>query len=158
MQTVFAEIDDRDLWDNAESVSGPRLTLAQTTVIRDRLPVLLREIKAGALLDVPCGDFNWMKEVDLGIERYIGADVVPELIKRNQQQYGSSTRSFIHLDLTQDQLPEVDLILCRDCLLHFSEKAIFRALRNLKKSRSKYLLTTTFPNTANWSSPANVDS
>lgn len=39
----------------------------------------------------------------------------------------------------------MDLILCRDCLVHFSDEDVFRALRNLARSGSRYLLTTTFP-------------
>jgi hypothetical protein len=35
--------------------------------------------------------------------------------------------------------------MCRDCLVHFSFKDINAALINLKRSGSKYLLTTTFP-------------
>ncbi len=147
MQAVFTGIHHSNTWGDAESVSGPGSTRAQTAVIRDRLPALVKEIKARSLLDAPCGDFNWMKETGLDIDLYIGADVVPDLITRNQQAYSSPTRSFVQLDITQDAVPEVDLILCRDCLFHFSEKAVFAALRNFKASKSKYLLTTTYPDT-----------
>jgi hypothetical protein len=37
------------------------------------------------------------------------------------------------------------LILCRDCLVHFSFDDIFKALNNLRASGSRFLLTTTFP-------------
>jgi hypothetical protein len=36
------------------------------------------------------------------------------------------------------------MILCRDCLVHLSDKHIKYTLINFKKSKSKYLLTTTF--------------
>jgi hypothetical protein len=39
----------------------------------------------------------------------------------------------------------VDLVLCRDCLVHLSSKDAVAALRNLKRSGSTYLLATTFP-------------
>lgn len=111
MQAVFTGIHHSNTWGDAESVSGPGSTRAQTAVIRDRLPALVKEIKARSLLDAPCGDFNWMKETGLDIDLYIGADVVPDLITRNQQAYSSPTRSFVQLDITQDAVPEVDLIL-----------------------------------------------
>jgi hypothetical protein len=50
----------------------------------------------------------------------------------------------MHLNLLTDKIPQVDLILCRDCLIHFSYADIFRALKNICDSKSEYLLTTTF--------------
>lgn len=49
------------------------------------------------------------------------------------------------MDLIGDKLPKVDLVLCRDCLVHFSFDDVFAALRNIVSSGSTYLLTTTFP-------------
>ncbi|MDP9278351.1 MAG: class I SAM-dependent methyltransferase, partial [Gemmatimonadota bacterium] len=42
-------------------------------------------------------------------------------------------------------LPEADVILCRDCLVHFSFANIVAAFRTIKASGAEYLLTTTFP-------------
>ena len=50
----------------------------------------------------------------------------------------------MEMDITTDGLPQADLVLCRDCLVHFSYEQIFRALKNFKDSRSEYLLMTTF--------------
>ena len=48
------------------------------------------------------------------------------------------------MDLVNDELPKVDLIFCRDCLFHLPNDMILKALENIYKSKSKYLLTTTF--------------
>ena len=48
------------------------------------------------------------------------------------------------LDLTKDLLPEVDLLLCRDFLVHLSYKDIYKVLVNIKKGKSQFLLTTSF--------------
>jgi hypothetical protein len=77
---------------------------------------------------------------------------VPELVGANQQKYGSPTATFINLDISRDEIPAVDLILCRDCLVHFSLEDAVNAIRNFKRSGSNYLLTTTFIRF-----PANVD-
>ena len=50
----------------------------------------------------------------------------------------------MHLNLINDRLPKVDLIFCRDCLVHFSFADIILALENVCNSQSNYLLTTTF--------------
>jgi hypothetical protein len=84
-----------------------------------------------------------MKLLEMDVE-YIGGDIVEEVIRDNQMQYGNSRRRFMNLDLLQDKLPKVDLILCRDCLVHFSNAHVVRALHSIKSSGSTYLLTTTF--------------
>jgi len=127
-----------------ESLSGPGSSLAQTAEIRQQLPCIIREIGARSLLDAPCGDFHWLKHVDLGIEEYVGVDLLPAMVTRNQNSFGTKGRRFLNLDLIRDPLPEMDVILCRDCLVHLPYADILRVLENFKASRCKYLLTTTF--------------
>lgn len=43
-------------------------------------------------------------------------------------------------------MPKSDIVIIRDCLVHFSYEDIFNAIKNIKSSGSKYLLTTTFTN------------
>lgn len=152
MERTFAPFYSENLWGDEESVSGPGSNLARTTKLRQELPALLHELDAHTLLDAPCGDFNWMKDTQLGIKKYIGVDVVPDLIARNQELYGNAERQFALLDLTRDELPRVDVILCRDCLIHFSYRHIAAAIKNFKRSTSTYLLTNSYPL---W--PANTD-
>ena len=71
----------------------------------DALPALVKELGVRSLLDAPCGDFNWMRHVDLDGVEYTGGDVVPELVARNRELYGAAGRRFVTLDLTRDPLP-----------------------------------------------------
>lgn len=141
----FEYIFESNLWGGEESRSGLGSALLETETLRNQLPGLLREIGARSLLDIPCGDFRWLREVELGVP-YIGADIVEELVRANTEMFGSPERSFICLDLTENELPEGDVILCRDCLVHLSYTNIQRALENIKRSRAIFLLTTTFVN------------
>jgi hypothetical protein len=143
LEDTFTGIYQKNFWADPESVSGRGSTLGHTEVIRRTLRTLLESIEAKSLLDAPCGDFNWMRYVDLGEIEYLGADVVPELIAHNRRAYETHGRSFVVLDITSDQLPQVDIILCRDCLIHFSSKHIHAAIANFKRSNSRYLLATT---------------
>ncbi|MCA1619250.1 MAG: class I SAM-dependent methyltransferase [Acidobacteria bacterium] len=143
LETVFSDIYRRNLWGDPESVSGRGSTLARAATIMSHLPPLLQELGAETLLDAPCGDFNWMRYTDLGAVKYIGADVVPEMIARNRRRYGTAGRSFVVLDVTKDRLPHADAILCRDCLIHLSFARIHAAIANFKKSGARHLLCTT---------------
>lgn len=115
-----------------------------TNIVRQQLPDLLKRWKVKSLLDAPCGDFNWMRETEIELDKYIGADIVPDMIASNQKLYSTQNREFRVIDITKDKIPSVDLILCRDSLIHLSSKYIADAIDNFKGSGSKYLLTTTY--------------
>jgi SAM-dependent methyltransferase len=153
MQSTFANHYTDNLWGNAESVSGPGSSLNSTIKLRSELPLLLAELGAKSLLDAPCGDFNWMKETDFHLEQYFGVDVVSEIVDRNQKLYGNERTTFLVRDLTRDELPCADVILCRDCFIHLSYRHIAAAIKNFKRSRSTYLLTNTYPL---WRSNGNI--
>jgi SAM-dependent methyltransferase len=143
MAEIFSGIYRGNEWADAESVSGRGSTLERTVAVRGALPALLESVGARSLLDAPCGDFNWMRHVDLAGVEYTGADVVPDLIARNRLRYEGNGRRFVVLDITSDRLPWADVILCRDCFIHLSFKHIHAAVANFKRSNSAYLLATT---------------
>ncbi|WP_155639314.1 class I SAM-dependent methyltransferase [Burkholderia territorii] len=141
---VFGQIFREGEWRSTESVSGWGSELNNTQQLIRELPGLLRRFDVQSMLDVPCGDFNWMRHVNLSGIEYIGADIVEELVSRNRAEFGRPGRRFLHLDLLKDPLPECDLILCRDCLFHFSHADVFLALDRFARSSARWLLTTTF--------------
>ena len=147
-QRIFTDIFHNGIWrkldPHRESHSGVGSTLEATKAIRGFLPNLLEEIDCKTVLDVPCGDFNWMRYVDFENRLYIGIDIVQELIDTNQQNYSTPQRSFHCLDLLVDDLPQSDLVICRDCLVHLSFDNAWLAIENIRRSKSKYLLTTTY--------------
>lgn len=149
---VFSRFYRRNVWSNAESRSGRSSTLAATDAVRKELPGLLADLGARSMLDAPCGDFNWMRHLELPLNRYVGADIVGELIESNRTRFAREGREFRVIDITNDSLPRVDVILCRDCLIHLSFDAIHAAIANFRRSGSTYLLTTT-----NTTSPGNRD-
>jgi hypothetical protein len=142
---TFTHIFQRNLWGNSESASGPGSTLAATRTIRERLPALASRYGVRSVLDVPCGDFNWMQHVNWSLERYVGGDLVEPLIDMLQREHADEHRTFRVLNLTTDIPEAVDLVLVRDLFIHLPFNAISRALANIKASRSRYLLTTTYP-------------
>lgn len=141
---TFRQIRASNHWRSDVSVSGLGSDLVQTAAIRAALPPLLAELQVTTMLDLPCGDGGWISTLALPVREYTGADIVPELVEANSRTYGNEQRRFALLDLTRDELPRADLLLCRDCLVHLSGDDIWRALHNVKRSGIRYLLTTTF--------------
>ena len=144
-EEVFVEIYRTNAWGGKESVSGGGSDIDQTRVVEAVLPGMLRELGVRTMLDIPCGDFHWMSRVDLSDVDYLGADIVDELVAENNARYASGRVRFRRLDLIRDPLPRVDLIFCRDCLVHLASPDVEAALVNIAASGSDYLLTTTFP-------------
>jgi hypothetical protein len=141
----FERIYSTNLWSDPESRSGVGSTLDSTRVLRTELPNALRQLGARVLLDVPCGDFTWMKQVDLSGIEYIGGDIVPSIVEKNQRLHVSESRRFVGLDLTRDVLPDADVLLCRDCLVHLSYANIRAVIANIARSKVRYVLMTSFP-------------
>lgn len=144
-EQIFTNIYANNLWKGKNSVSGPGSEIDQTGTVIQSLSGIIREYDFSTMLDVPCGDFHWMKEVDLGDIDYVGADIVTALLEENARRYSGDQIRFQKCDLISDQIPCFDLIFCRDCLVHFSSQDIFSALKNICDSHSGFLLTTTFP-------------
>lgn len=144
-EKIFTEIFHKNRWIGDESRSGTGSALEQTARLVAELPALFRRLGIATLLDVPCGDFHWMSRVDLEGIDYLGGDIVAELVARNREEHGREGVRFERIDLLADVLPRVDLVLCRDVLVHLPFAAIRTAVANLKASGSTWLLTTTFP-------------
>lgn len=127
-----------------ESLSGAGSTRFQTRVIRQKVPDLFRELGVKSLVDIPCGDFHWMRDVDLTDIHYTGADVVEEMVRKNQQLFGGPLRVFECVNLITGPLPAADLVFCRDCLVHLPFEDALAAIETIRQSKCKWLLTTTF--------------
>lgn len=140
----FEWIYRNNLWGSDKSVSGTGSDLFQTRNVRTYLPDLFSRLEISSVLDAPCGDLNWMKEVNLGV-KYIGVDSVEALIESNRLTFQGTDRTFESIDLRRDVPPRADLILARDLLVHLSYSDISSVVANFTASGATWLLTTTFP-------------
>lgn len=144
---TFTRIYENNAWRGSESKSGPSSSLRRTSALREALPGLINQYCIATLLDAPCGDFHWMQHVVSNATfKYIGADIVVPLIRRNSAAHASSNTLFVTLDITKDPLPTADLFFCRDCLFHLSYEDIALVFRNFLRSQCSYILTTSHIN------------
>jgi SAM-dependent methyltransferase len=143
MKDIFTNIYKHNLWSGRQSRSGNGSDLEETVNIRRELPKLLRRLEIESMLDIPCGDFNWMKKVVTGDIKYIGADIVFEILQENARRYWALQWEL--LDITKDELPKVDLIFTRDCLGHLSNENVQKAVENIKRASPKYFVATHWP-------------
>lgn len=138
----FSAIYKLGVWKVASdqtSLSGRGSELSATSNIIERLPSLLRDLGCSTLLDVGCGDWNWLRTVALPCN-YIGVDIVPDVIASNMKFAGPSV-TFKVANAISDALPRADAVLCRDMLFHLSFADAKAALRNIAAS-CEWLITT----------------
>jgi len=148
----FTDIYRKNKWHGVESKSGTGSGVSATATLAPHLILLVNELEIKRFVDIPCGDFFWMKDaVDkMEIEEYIGYDIVEEMIEKVKLEYEDPeaipSRTFGLLNAVYDTVPKADMIFCRDCLVHFSFKTATEILKKFIESGSTYILMTTFLN------------
>lgn len=145
LATKFSSVFELNLFKGSQSLSGAGSDFEQTKTLAANLPVALKKLNVSSLLDVPCGDFNWMSQVNLSGISYTGADVVPQLIQNLNLRFESNTRTFAVLNIAEEVPEAHDAIFSRDLFVHLSNHDILSSILKMKLSKSSYLLTTTFP-------------
>lgn len=146
-RTIFSYYYRTNKWSNPESRSGAGSTVHNTESVRVGIERLVRKYGIRTIYDAPCGDFNWMRHVRLppGV-RYIGGDIVRQMVESLEAGYGRPDRSFILTDIVADRFSSADLWICRDCFIHLSYEHISAALKNYCESGIPFALITTDTN------------
>jgi hypothetical protein len=139
-ELIYAE----NSWESNESSSGIGSEIKNTKEVLRALKQIISEFKIKSIIDVPCGDFNWMSSIDMSNIDYTGYDIVNSLIKKNNRKFKKANINFYHSDITSSELPKGDLMFMRDCLVHFSYEDIKKSIFRIKQSKSKYLMSTSF--------------
>lgn len=73
--------------------------------------------------------------------------IVRERVEENRVRHPSLR--FEPLDLICGPLPDADIVLVRDCLVHFSFHDILPALKTILRTKARWLITTHFPKHSN---------
>ncbi len=140
----FELIYKTNFWSSKESKSGYGSEKSNTINIKKGIINIINDNKIKKILDAPCGDFNWIKDILNDKLQYIGADIVKDLINENLKKYQKKNIDFLQLDITSDPLPSADLMICRDCLIHLSFERIKLFFDNFKNSDIRFLLLTSY--------------
>ena len=142
IKDIFKDIYVKNTWSSKESVSGSGSELSQTVKLRSELCEFIREENVLKIVDAPCGDFNWMKDILPEDVEYLGVDIVEDIINNNKQLYPKY--KFEVGNILNYSFPKSDLILCRDCLVHMRFKDISTFFTHLIDFDFTYLAVTNF--------------
>ncbi len=141
---TFTDIWRDNGWGAEETRSGPGSTLDATAILRPKLVELFGFLGIDSLVDAGCGELNWIAGITENLRYYFGLDVVDEMLSELRVKFGQRrSHFFAQRDITLDDPPPADAILCRDVLTHLPDYGVWAALSRFKASGARHLIATT---------------
>lgn len=138
------QIYDKNLWggnkDEFYSGSGshnPKIVKPYVEVIINFLKSLQEPI---IVLDLGCGDFNVGRQLFAYSKKYIAIDIAENVVNFNKEKFKHSNLEFQCLDISNDDLPNANVVIVRQVLQHLSNKEVHSVLTKLKGY--KYVILT----------------
>ena len=97
------------------------------------------------VVDLGCGDFNIGSKIRSSCKNYIACDIVEPLIERNKTKYTDLHVDFRILDISEDELPEGDVVIIRQVLQHLSNELIAAVTKKIQHKYKFLILTEHLP-------------
>ena len=138
MRDIFERIYEDDAWRGGGSGEGSQLVHNRGYVAF--LQKFLAERKIRSVVDLGCGDWQFSRTIDWRGIDYRGYDLVRTVIEHNRRKFGGAHISFHLFDGDFAHLPAADLLIAKDVLQHWSNRAIAELLPHL--SRFRFCLIT----------------
>lgn len=137
---VFSEIYANRVWGGSRAqqldfCSGLGSFPDNSSDYEDVVVQFIKDNDIASIVDVGCGDFQVSQRIleKIGKSlRYIGVDVVPDLIERNNRLFANEFVSFQVADAVTDPLPSGDLLITREVLQHLSNESVQAVLEKVK--------------------------
>lgn len=107
---------------------------------RTWLQDFLRRENIGTVLDAGAGDWQSSSLINWSGIRYVGIDVVPDIVRQNRRLYGDENISFVLADMATDSMPPADLLIVKDVLQHWPDEMILAFLKRLDSYRYVLLI------------------
>jgi len=127
----FSRIASSNMWGSQETPCGPGSTVEACKPILEALPRWISKFEVKSIVDLGCGDWNWMKHLDLSGIQYDGFDVVEFFIAGNRK-YETRNIRFHHADILEAEIPTSDLVICKDVLGHLPNDLVLKVLDKVK--------------------------
>ena len=140
---IFSHIYKTGEWGtnaDGEGISGMGSLPANAIPYLSMLQEFLVKYRIQSVVDVGCGDWELSKLIDWRSIDYRGYDAAKEVIENITARYGQANRTFFACDAIHADLPQADLLICKDVLQHLPNSFIYDIIPQLPKY--KYCLIT----------------
>jgi hypothetical protein len=126
---------------NYPGLWGKSKNIHKYDMIKEQLPGVFKKYNIKTLTDCGCGNFFWLNSIDWKGVKYLGLDIVPELIESNKVKYPQF--DFKCINIVEEIPAYADMFFVRSVFIHLTNADIMKAINNIKSSGSKYLMATT---------------
>lgn len=130
LESTFSDIYRHQRWGKGAGSGEGSNPLKNKDYIRV-LQEFIRNRGVKSVVDLGCGDWQFSRHVDWSGVNYIGIDVVPTLIQELTVAYATENISFIQGNLVTCELPQAELVICKDVLQHLSTTTVLTFLKRL---------------------------
>lgn len=132
LHSTFETIYRRSVWGGG---SGAGSDLRNTVVYVAYIQHALDRFAVRSIVDLGCGDWRFSRHLDLRGRSYLGIDIVASVIVANAAAYGDDNIRFQTADVTAFDVPDCDLLLCKDVLQHLSNANVQAILKRTQRAR-----------------------
>jgi SAM-dependent methyltransferase len=134
---VFDQIYGANIWGcGSGHGSLPSVTKGYRRFLED----FLKTKRIKSVVDFGCGDWQFSRLIKWGDVKYVGLDVVPAVIERNNKKFASNTVSFRSIAGFSD-LPQAELLIVKDVLQHLQTDDIKAFLETVVPNYPYALIT-----------------
>ncbi|WP_299438380.1 class I SAM-dependent methyltransferase [uncultured Aquimarina sp.] len=141
---AMEQVYEKKLWgsNNSDFYSGsgshhPEIVRPYIDVLSSFLTSFTSSL---VVCDLGCGDFNVGKQLVRHTKKYVGVDIVTDLITHNKEKFKEANLEFYCLDIAMDDLPSGDCAIVRQVLQHLSNNEVQNVLSKL--TNFKYIILT----------------
>lgn len=159
-EEIFTEIYKKKKWGSSEEEFDSGSGSTHKEIIDPYIDVIAEKassegFRGSRFVDLGCGNFRVGKQLLPLCSEYVGVDVVKDLIAYNEENFGSESVIFKHLDIIEDPLPDGDVCFIRQVLQHLSNAQIKKVLDKID-TYTWVFITEHYPAEDNLTEP-NVD-
>jgi SAM-dependent methyltransferase len=145
IQNKFNIIYETNAWGNG---SGWGSSYQHNKQYIEFLQKYLKKHNIKSVFDIGCGDWQLAKNINWSYGdnkriNYIGGDVSSYIIDKNIQKFSDNNTRFTIFDITNNDIPDVDLVIIKDVLQHLSNETVLIAMKKLKKCKRVLIINDT---------------
>jgi hypothetical protein len=129
-EKIFTRIYETKGW--GSSIHGSGSSKDATMQYRVFLQKFLKSRNIHSVVDIGCGDWCFSHLIDWSGISYSGYDVVKNIILQNEAKYSKSNIKFVHADCLSIDLPQAELLICKEFCQHLPNAEIKKFLSKIR--------------------------
>ena len=146
LRSVFEFIYKHAVWGDG---SGGGSDIRKTVLYVAYVQAIMDLHNVRTVIDLGCGDWRFSQYLDFGGRNYLGFDIVPTVVAKNIERFGTRNIKFELTDVsTMRNALTCDLLICKDVLQHLSNQNAAIVLENCRAARLALITNDYHPQNA----------